>query len=318
MVRSTFFIIGLLLASSLEAASCPYTAGTTARKAAAHHCDDLEPKARVASCRLGQELFSSKELSFDRKASCASCHLPQKDYGDAQARPELRGLGLSLSRTIRLSDVARRVAPYFWNGRAQSLEGAVFWPLYQKREMGADPETLTKFGGGTKVALALSDYLSTLNSADAAWDRYLAGDCQAMSPKAIEGAKIFHASHCENCHLGAEFSGDQVVSYHYENLPQDFFINEESRYGQDWELHTGSIKTDVTLKVKAPSLRNLYAPFGQFGQGSDLFQYLESHEKQVFTPENKSLSDTERSAIVHYLSEGLRSHPESKKTEDHL
>lgn len=271
-------------------------------------CADYESVDEESTCLEGQKLFYDKSLSIDGQASCASCHTKDLHYGDGRRRPHLRGEDLALSRTLSLRDISRRSAPYFWNGRAESLDGAIYWPLYQTREIGASPEHLAKRGGGLKITRALAQYIKTLNSGEAPLDAYARGDCDSLSKDVFEGLKIFQAADCKSCHEGSEFAGTEVKPYHYENLADAYFKIEEARYGQDWELHASSKGKSVTLEVKAPTLRNLPAsgPFGQFGQSHDLDDYLTLHLLKV--PTRKNLSKQDQKKLILFLRQGLTSY----------
>ncbi|RYZ48579.1 MAG: hypothetical protein EOP07_25605, partial [Proteobacteria bacterium] len=289
-MRSVLVFILLVVAfPEMSAADCSSSQG------------DYESVAEQSTCLEGQKLFYNKSLSIDGQASCASCHVKDLHYGDGRRRPHLRGEDLALSRTLSLKDISRRSAPYFWNGRAESLEGAIYWPLYQTREIGASPEHLDQRGGGVKITRALTSYIKTLNSGEAPVDAYARGDCSSLSNEALEGLKIFQAADCQSCHEGSEFAGIEVKPYLYENLPDAYFKIEEARYGQDWELHASAKGKSVTLEVKAPSLRNLPAsgPFGQFGQSRDLNEYIALHSRKVST--HRTLSKSAQKNLVIFL-----------------
>ena len=89
-----------------------------------------DPKA----AHFGQFLFFDKRLSAESKFSCASCHDPQKGWGD----------GLPTANTIAKGD---RNAPtvwntaynrwFFWDGRADTLWAQATQPFENPIEMGA-------------------------------------------------------------------------------------------------------------------------------------------------------------------------------------
>jgi cytochrome c peroxidase len=309
MVRVAFIITGtalLLLLPKLFAAECNM-GKQLPRERAVMSCADYVSDDDKAACLEGQRLFYDPTLSIDGKASCSSCHVKDRQFTDNRRRPYLRGEEIPLSRTISLRDISRRSAPYFWNGRAQSLNGAIYWPLYQAREIGADPKHLLQFGGGQRVSKVLGTYINTLNSAQAPYDDYAKGNCLALSPGALEGLAAFQADDCGSCHKGSEFAGDEVQPYTYENLPEAYFIIEEARYGQDWELHSSPKGRSVTLEAKAPSLRNLAhsGPFGQFGQHDNLESFLAEHIQKV--SHRSKRNSVQQKKLIQFLREGLTS-----------
>jgi cytochrome c peroxidase len=77
---------------------------------------------------LGRELFFDRRLSSDGTISCSSCHQPSRGYADSRAM----SLGVEGREGSIHSPSLLNVAysPYlFWNGRSQSLESQVRYPL---------------------------------------------------------------------------------------------------------------------------------------------------------------------------------------------
>jgi cytochrome c peroxidase len=58
------------------------------------------------------------------------------------------------------------------------------------------------------IGKAIAAYMRTLVARDAPFDRYVAGDRNAISPEAKRGFKLFLA-HCKSCHGGPHFQDDQ-------------------------------------------------------------------------------------------------------------
>jgi cytochrome c peroxidase len=71
--------------------------------------------ARAAA--LGERLFSDTRLSGNGKVSCATCHLPQKDFQDGT--PLAHGVGTTGRRTMPIAGTAHG-AWFFWDGRTDS------------------------------------------------------------------------------------------------------------------------------------------------------------------------------------------------------
>ncbi|HEU4533204.1 MAG TPA: cytochrome-c peroxidase, partial [Polyangiaceae bacterium] len=79
------------------------------------------PPPEAERAALGELLFFDPRLSGDRTVSCASCHDPACAFSDG--RPASVGVsGRPLRRNApALVNLAAR-APYFWDGRAATLE----------------------------------------------------------------------------------------------------------------------------------------------------------------------------------------------------
>jgi cytochrome c peroxidase len=87
--------------------------------------------ARAAA--LGERLFSDTRLSGNGKVSCATCHLPQKDFQDGT--PLAHGVGTTGRRTMPIAGTAHG-AWFFWDGRTDSQWSQALGPLESAVEHG--------------------------------------------------------------------------------------------------------------------------------------------------------------------------------------
>lgn len=87
---------------------------------------------------LGRVLFYDRRLSDNGRRSCASCHRQEHAFGDRRAKS--RGLHGRATRrnTSSLVNLAYHPGPFFWDGRAETLEEAVLLPIQDPVEMGAE------------------------------------------------------------------------------------------------------------------------------------------------------------------------------------
>src|SRR5215475_15779602 len=168
---------------------------------------------------LGRKLFFDARLSSDGRISCSSCHDPKLAFTDGRAVAE----GISGRRGSRNSPTLLNAmfnAGQFWDGRADTLEDQAVQPLVNPLEMGnnshdevvsrlrAIPEYRAEFqsvfGAEARigfVGLAVAAYERTLLSGDAAFDRYTAGDQNAISEAARRGFALFRGkARCSRCH----------------------------------------------------------------------------------------------------------------------
>lgn len=195
----------LLLALGALAASVPLRASQrTAREVA-----------------LGRILFRDKNLSVDRRVSCASCHQPDHAFSDD--RPV--SIGVYGRRGTRNAPSLRDLGVYsvfFWDGHARMLAAQSRFPFLARNELGfrntrtvvarveQRPRLIAAFHQlyGNRplrfrdITHALITYERTLGNAPNALDRYLAGDHPALSPAARRGLEIFRGkAHCVSCHV---------------------------------------------------------------------------------------------------------------------
>lgn len=82
---------------------------------------------------LGRELFFDTRLSGNGKVSCASCHVPAREFQDD--KPFGEGVGTTARRTMPVAATAR--SPWqFWDGRSDSQWSQALGPLESAVEHG--------------------------------------------------------------------------------------------------------------------------------------------------------------------------------------
>ncbi|MCB0035965.1 MAG: cytochrome-c peroxidase, partial [Anaerolineales bacterium] len=180
---------------------------------------------------LGRMLFFDPILSENDDLACASCHHPDKGFGDGQA-VATGANGIALARnapTLWNVGYARNL---FWDGRIDSLEGQVEVPLTHPDEMGVtDTDMLIEelvnipdyvllfdaaYGEGRQgitfenIQNALAAFQRTLITNDSPFDRYAAGDFDALTAQQRRGLALFRsgATRCFECHGAPTFASD--------------------------------------------------------------------------------------------------------------
>ncbi len=176
---------------------------------------------------LGRKLFFDKRLSADSSVSCASCHEPELGFTDREPLAvgvrEQRGT----RRTPRLINRGYGQI-FFWDGRALSLEEQVLQPIKNPIEMdlplteavsrvAADPEYAASFreafdAGPSQetIAKALAGYVRTIVSGGSPYDRYVAGDANALTAQQKRGLELFRGkAACAVCHLGPNLTDEE-------------------------------------------------------------------------------------------------------------
>jgi cytochrome c peroxidase len=242
--------------------------------------DNPTTPARVA---LGKLLFFDPRLSGDDRTSCATCHRPDRAFGDGLPRAKGAG-GKTLRRnTPSLLNVGF-YSTFHWDGRARSLEEQALLPIRAADEMNQDLARLeTKlnavpgyarrfrdvFGTGVTrdgIAKALAAFQRTLVTGPSPYDRYLGGDKKALSLEAKRGMALFFGdAGCGQCHRGPLLSDEKFYR---------LGVSHDKGRG----LVTGKAEDDY--KVRTPSLRNVartgpYMHDGSYRALNDvLFFYL--------------------------------------------
>ena len=184
---------------------------------------------------LGQKLFFDGRLSADGSVACASCHNPDRAFTDG--KPTSVGIH---------AKVGQRNAPtilnalynkaQFWDGRAKRLEDQAALPIINPIEMGqpnlnAAVTRLTPideyqqafkrvFGrpiNGQDLVRAIASYERTLVSFNSPFDRFIAGDKNAIDASAQRGWELFNTKAlCNKCHALTETKRDPVLFMDYD------------------------------------------------------------------------------------------------------
>ncbi len=105
---------------------------------------------------------------------------------------------------------------------------------------------------------AIAAYERTIISGNTAWDRFRAGDQQALSQSAWRGWNIFQAIKCNNCHDGVLFTDQQ---YHNVGIGMDQENPDVGRF-------TVTKKPEDTGAFKTPTLRDISKSAPYFHDGS--------------------------------------------------
>jgi cytochrome c peroxidase len=262
---------------------------------------------------LGKRLFSEARLSRDGSVSCATCHDPSRAFTDGRALAQgIRGqVGPRSTPTIVNRGIGRTE---FWDGRAGSLEDQALGPIQAPVEMDLSIEEAVErlrrdasyvaafeaaFGGEPtrdRLARALAAYQRTVYSVDAPFDRFLAGDTEALSPQAQRGLVLFGGkARCGECHSGPNFS-DEL--FHTLGLGADPGRGAVTRV----ETDRGAFKT--------PTLREIAktAPYMHDGSLATLEEVVDYYDKGGTPHPNLSpkmtrlgLTEEERSDLLSFL-----------------
>jgi cytochrome c peroxidase len=177
-----------------------------------------EPTAdRIA---LGRKLYFDTRLSKDGTVACATCHDVSRGFTDHRNVSE--GIGDHLGRRSAPTTMnAALFQSMFWDGRAPSLEEQAKLPILNPVEMGhpdaasalaaisGDPayqDLFQKAYGRAPsyddLGRAIASFERTLIFLDAPFDRFAAGDANAMSPAAKRGFALFNGkARCVSCHM---------------------------------------------------------------------------------------------------------------------
>lgn len=177
--------------------------------------------------QLGKLLFFDGRLSADGTVACSTCHDPARAFTDG--RPTSIGIkgraGQRNAPTV-LNAVFNKTQ--FWDGRVNTLEQQAALPIVNPVEMGqrsldAAAKEIAQIGdydsrfrgvfgrppNGPDLVRAIAAYERTLVSFDSPFDRFVAGDKNAINESAKRGWQLFNTrARCNKCHALSEQTRD--------------------------------------------------------------------------------------------------------------
>jgi cytochrome c peroxidase len=233
---------------------------------------------------LGRILYFDARLSASGTVSCNGCH-PLDSYGTTDDV-----VSTGLHRGTRNAPTTYNAAGHFrqfWDGRDATIEEQAKGPFVNPMEMAMTPDLVVEKlhsiqGYGELFARAFPEQTSPVTFDNvgraigaferglltpARWDRYLAGDRDALSRLEKDGAKLFANLGCMVCHTG-EYLGGSMFEKVGVHAP---WPNQADRGRGSL---TGESADDMMFKV--PSLRNVArtAPYFHDGSAATLYEAI--------------------------------------------
>lgn len=180
-----------------------------------------------AKAELGKTLFFDPRLSRSGVQACVSCHNPSFGWEDGHKTAVGENM-LVLGRNSPTIINRAWGEIFFWDGRADSLEAQATGPITAPGEMNTPMDVLiarlkgisgyqNKFdevfpGEGItekNIAASIATFERTIVSAEAPFDRWVAGDEKAIGEDAKRGFVLFNTkANCVSCHSGWTFTDD--------------------------------------------------------------------------------------------------------------
>lgn len=258
---------------------------------------------------LGRQLYFDKRLSKNHDIACQSCHVLDKFGVDGEpTSPGHKGArGERNSPTVY--NAGFQLAQ-FWDGRAETLEAQAKGPVLNPIEMAMPDEAavLTTLGSIPGYVESFDkafpgEGISYQNMANAIgaferklvtpgpFDKFLAGDLEALDDAQLRGLDLFFTAECVTCHTGVGIGGTM-----YQKLGNVKAVAsaDEGRF-----VITGAEQDKAFFKV--PILRNVAktAPYmhdGSIATLDEMVTFMVEHQT------NKgSVSEAERKDLVAFL-----------------
>lgn len=272
----------------------------------------------IEGAELGRYLFYDPILSFDSTISCASCHRQEAAFSDAPKAFSSGMNGELMNRnTMPLFNLAWYPS-FFWDGKAETIESQVFFPVRAHNEMNLNWVEAEKrinesvfyaekfkevfavsIVDSISIAKAIGQFERTLFSTHSKYDRVLSGK-DFFSADEYEGFVLINdqsKGDCLHCHTTDGSALGTITSFSNNGL--------ESIPNREGYIDFG--RAEVTFdnsdigKFKIPSLRNLgfTAPYMHDGRFSNLEEVLDFYSSGVH------LSATIDSKMTHAKDGGV-------------
>lgn len=251
---------------------------------------------RGTAIELGERLFFDARLSVSGRFSCASCHVPERNWTDNKVR------GVAAAEVDRNTPTLMNVRLggwYGWDGGADSLWSQSIRPILDARELGATPhhvaEAMRKdeqlscryrraFGEApsatddeevlVNVAKALAAFQETFETPPTPFDRFRSALARGQRPQAgtyseaaQRGLKIFIGKgNCSTCHSGPNFTNGEFANNGFSSDPgrpeglkvaQASRFNLAGRYNDDPLKAMRAVQEPEAGAFKVPTLRHL-------------------------------------------------------------
>lgn len=210
------------------------------------------------------------------------------------SRAEMRGNVGDVDFNGQTNEIAQIANDDFvgiWNALRDRLMAI---PAYKEALTNAFPDVPESELGYQHAAKAIAEFeAGAFSPKDSAWDRYLAGDNNALSASAKRGAEHFYSGNCASCHSGSLMTDQE---HHNLGIPQLGPGKDETQTDIGRALQTG--ETADEFEFRTPPLRNvtLTGPWMHNGAYSNLEDVI----RHKYDP-SKSLQEYDISQLPDHL-----------------
>jgi cytochrome c peroxidase len=273
----------------------------------------------AAKTELGKMLFFDTRLSDRGQFACAVCHMPEKGWGDGIKKSTRANGTVNTRHSPTMYNIFYSGTTYYWDGRKDSVEATS--EAAMMTQMSGDPvAAATKlalvpeykkrftevFGSGPtgpQISQALGAFIRTIQSGDAPWDRFQAGDKTAVTQQVIDGEAVFRKANCTNCHVPPLYS-----DYLFHNTGVGYEANAMPDLGRGKinmvDKDNGAFKTPPLRSVSThpPHLHDGSAATLEAAMDFMLaggYRVNNPNIDPLIRPQN--ISPTERSALLAFL-----------------
>lgn len=245
----------------------------------AYRREPARPIENAALVELGRELFWDPVISASGTTSCGSCHLPQFGWATNDARSKGDSGRLTSRKSQTLIGIGHAAPPFGWDGRNATLEaqavssiGTGSMSMFQTKTEVKVEDIVDRIRASKTyppkfrevlptaqinldaIVIALAAFERTIEPAQAPFDRWIAGDEQAISTAAKRGFVLFNGkANCSGCHGGWRFTDDQ-----FHDIGTSTSDRGRGREIKDDEMMQFAFKTPTlrSVALRAPYMHN--------------------------------------------------------------
>lgn len=268
--------------------------------------------------KLGQMLFFDQRLSEANDRSCATCHDPQKGYGDDKATLEMIN-GKPGARNSPTIINAGYYTSNFWDGRAKSLEEQALGPIQNPNEMNQDLNQLVEElkaveGYNEYFAAAFPDGITSTNIAksiaaferqvvvdDTRFDQFMEGDTNALTQQELHGLDLFAGkAMCSTCHNGPNLSDNNFYNVGLESEDEGLYAITK-KAGDMGKFRTAGLYgiTHTAPYMHDGSLKSLEDVIDYYNNGGGEHRNKSFYLKNFMSP--IGLTDSEKADLLAFL-----------------
>ena len=272
---------------------------------------DDNPMSSV-KVELGRWLFYDTRLSINGSTSCGTCHLQELAFTDARGQAVGATGEIHPRGSMSLVNTAYGSRLTWANHLLDRLETQALTPLFGERPVemgmsGREDEIVAILRNDERYAnwlprafptdedpfsvlnsvRAIASFVRSIVSFEAPYDRFVAGDTDAMTASQIRGMELFFSeqTECFHCHGGFNFTDSSThastiiesVGFHNNGL---YNIGPNGGYPPDnTGLHDLTGERRDMGRFKAPTLRNITvtAPYMHDGSLATLDDVLDHY-----------------------------------------
>jgi cytochrome c peroxidase len=268
-----------------------------------YNCSQQKTHAPINMVSLGKYLFYDKKLTYNQTKSCGTCHDQKFAFTDGYKK----SLGI-------YADIHKRNASGLFNVFAlhylTAADSSLHRPFEQMNnpmfnehpiEMGIkghEDEVLERirkhdfYANAFKhvfnikpeqihfnyIKKAIEAFVLSIQSTNSAYDNYIKGDTNALTPSQQKGLTLFNTKGCNNCHGGLYFNTPPSNIF-YANTGLYNVSNNSSYPNTDMGLYEKTKQLQDMGSFRIPTLRNIAftAPYYHDGSAATLTEVIDDY-----------------------------------------